>query len=671
MATVSLCPEVRALKVNEKGVVDSLENVDKERLKCLCREAVEIRVIPQDVKNSLESMDWENVPHPTVIRYLLMHVYKSIEDNLMLYERWLELLQKYLPSTAVLDKINEILALIAPVLHHTMVSSAESPLSADIMRLAEGIGEDILQSLDETSSMMSGTKRPIVHDIILARHISIIANTLAPQCASKWDSICTALYLPDSVRQDLHLKQMTYGSCTPCFTHLLTVWVLGGYEHAKAPTLENLEEALRSEIVGRGTEANKLQDINLFGVEQPPLSKKPRLEPPPLEIVRQSCDTIVSDGKSTLLEIQAVTSQDADISYKWVKDGCQLNEGHYNNVICVTNANLSSKGAYKCEVSIHDGSTTSVISEPILLEVSISPIKMILVDRYTTEPEVPEDSWPPVSSNTYINLALIKQGSLDMTGEYARKTVQGNVDDILTDKESIEYENTFTNLENTTRLLIEGRPGSGKTTLVHKFSQDWARGSPQLNLHNIKLLFLVHLRGFFNDQNIKLCDIVRLYYPDDSMVDEVIQKAKESNGEGFCFILDGLDEYRPKSMKNRFIYKLIKRQVLPKAVVIVASRPAASSQFRSIASKQVEVIGFLKEQILEYVEEYPFSEPGKRKDLHEYLEQHPNVYHMCYLPIHAAMVCYLFDIMGSTLPRTETEMYKEFTNLTLIAHFET
>ena len=39
---------------------------------------------------------------------------------------------------------------------------------------------------------------------------------------------------------------------------------------------------------------------------------------------------------------------------------------------------------------------------------------------------------------------------------------------------------------------------------------------------------------------------------------------------------------------------------------------------------------------------------------------------MCYLPIHAAMVCYLFDILGSTLPRTETEMYKEFTTQTLL-----
>ena len=38
------------------------------------------------------------------------------------------------------------------------------------------------------------------------------------------------------------------------------------------------------------------------------------------------------------------------------------------------------------------------------------------------------------------------------------------------------------------RLLIEGRPGSGKTTLVHKFSQDWGRGGTK-SLEGVKFLF--------------------------------------------------------------------------------------------------------------------------------------------------------------------------------------
>ena len=162
--------------------------------------------------------------------------------------------------------------------------------------------------------------------------------------------------------------------------------------------------------------------MGLFSDEQPPIPKKTRLECPLLEIISQSCGTIVTEGKSTLLEVQAVTNQDADIYYQWLKDGHLLKDGYHNNIVCINDASLLSRGTYQCHVSICDGSPIPIItSKPILLEIGISSIKRVLVDRYLAEPEVPEDSWPPVSSNTYINLALIKQGDLDKAGEYARK----------------------------------------------------------------------------------------------------------------------------------------------------------------------------------------------------------------------------------------------------------
>ena len=64
---------------------------------------------------------------------------------------------------------------------------------------------------------------------------------------------------------------------------------------------------------------------------------------------------------------------------------------------------------------------------------------------------------------------------------YARNTIQGDMDDVLANKDSIKYENVFTGLESGTCLLIEGRPGSGKTTLVQRFSQDWGRGKYSAN----------------------------------------------------------------------------------------------------------------------------------------------------------------------------------------------
>ena len=613
-----------SLKHCEKDVVRSLENAD---LKSLLLECMSIRAIPQALKTNFESLDPEAVPRPLMVRYLLLHVYEWLDANPRLYERWLKVLGRYVVSLKRCEKGN----------------------------------------FERPSRVGHGT------NCLLENHVSVLTEVLAGH-SSEWMNIGVSLRLPNNVLKDIITTYGQYGG-NFCLNQLLYEWIVGTHEHARSPTVDNLKEALRSVIVGLGTVADQIdgqlfeRGISLGGKEWSSLQKQPWLETPPVEIVSQSCDITVVEGKSALLEVQVETRDQTNISYQWLKDGLPLEEGgEFSGVatpILYLRAAHRSVGTYKCVVKFCLYIDSVVSSEPILVQISLPPLKKILVDRYCAQPEIPADSWPPQSSNTYINLALIKPG---MIGEYARCTIQGDMDDILASKESIEYEAVFSDLKSETCLLIEGRPGSGKTTLVHKFSQDWGRGEHRLCLDSVELLFLVHLRGFFNDPNVKLQDIVKCYYTESSMVEEVMQYASQHSGEGLCFILDGLDEYNPTSKDNTFVFKLIKRELLPKAVVLVASRPAATAKLRRTATKRVEVLGFLKEQIYQYVENYIFSEVDSsiRADLHKYLDEHPNVRHMCYLPIHCAMVCFLFDIMGSCLPHTETEMYTEFTKHTLL-----
>ena len=47
---------------------------------------------------------------------------------------------------------------------------------------------------------------------------------------------------------------------------------------------------------------------------------------------------------------------------------------------------------------------------------------------------------------------------------------------------------------------------------------------------------------------------MQLYYTEESKADTVMQnKPKKAMEKGFCFILDGLDEYCPESIKE-YIY---------------------------------------------------------------------------------------------------------------------
>ena len=245
---------------------------------------------------------------------------------------------------------------------------------------------------------------------------------------------------------------------------------------------------------------------------------------------------------------------------------------------------------------------------------------------YSNQREVPRSTWPPVGTNTFINLVLIKQ-----SGEIARNydySVRGDMDDIVKSKEIVNYEHIFSKYTEGGLILVEGRPGSGKTTLVHKIARDWASGSDILI--NAKLVFLVPLRIL--DHEIvghTLSDLLESIIWNKSDLESVCIKITVLNGKGICFILDGLDEYKQRDSKSSVVHALLYKQFIPDAMVIVASRPIATAGLRRkcVITKHIEVIGFSKDQIYEYIEKFPFvhsakSEMSAKDKLKTYLEVH-------------------------------------------------
>ena len=289
-----------------------------------------------------------------------------------------------------------------------------------------------------------------------------------------------------------------------------------------------------------------------------------------------------------------------------------------------------------------------------------------LAEFYSNQPEVPEGAWPPVKKTQYINLALIRTGQINFNKELSRQTIRGSIDDIMQDKDDIKYDEVFSEVDEGARLVFEGRPGCGKTTMMNKVSQDWAKWK----IFSSCLLFLVHLRRLENRSDINLETVLRstpVNFSDEEF-QQIRTQIENDKGKGVVFVLDGLDEYCPekKKYKSTFIHKLICGEVLPKSIVIVASRPAASQKYRRKATRCIEVLGFLKDQIHEYIDSYFIGDEDKVLGLRTYLEHHPNVMHMCYLPLHMAMVTYLYEGEGASLPQTETEIYKHFTLSTLL-----
>ena len=321
----------------------------------------------------------------------------------------------------------------------------------------------------------------------------------------------------------------------------------------------------------------------------------------------------------------------------------------------------TSLGEYSCSYR-HPLCTTAIRSKPITVHVEtlLDKYKSYFAARYCAQPEVMPDTWPHVSQSTYINLAVVDGSGARMSEEYSQQTIRGDADDVFGCKGNVSYQEAFSNISYGDRVLVVGRPGSGKTTLVHRVSQDWGR-----TLGGVRSLFLISLRNFHSNPSIGLKELVRCYFDSEEDASTICEYIEKHQGLGVCFILDGLDEYQPQ-VEETYIDKLIKVHSLPRAIIIVASRPAAVAKYRSHKKKCIEVLGFFKKQIQEYIDSYTFKCQNKCSSLKQYLIHHPNVHHMCYLPIQTAMICFLYDVGGDALPNTETKIYCEFTKHTIL-----
>ena len=273
------------------------------------------------------------------------------------------------------------------------------------------------------------------------------------------------------------------------------------------------------------------------------------------------------------------------------------------------------------------------------------------------------DKLPHNPGKVFIKLALVKKEWVTRgeANHFTRLTLQGHIDQIMQAKEPIKAEDIFG--DGKTRLVVvEGAPGIGKSTFAWEQCRQWSTGKL---LQQFSLVVLLRLReeGVQTAENIS--DL--FHCADDPELGALVGKeVGRRHGEGLLLVLDGFDEFPAELRKKCLVVDVISGSNLPKAAVLVTSRPSATADLllfcQSAIDKHIEIIGFSDEEILEYAENMFMSRPELLAGFKEYLSAYPVVRGMMYSPLNCGIIVDVYHENYKSdrlIPHTLTQLYTE------------
>ncbi|CAJ1082650.1 uncharacterized protein LOC117808220 isoform X4 [Xyrichtys novacula] len=198
-------------------------------------------------------------------------------------------------------------------------------------------------------------------------------------------------------------------------------------------------------------------------------------------------------------------------------------------------------------------------------------------------------------------------------------------------------------LKTNKNIVLVGKPGIGKTALCHEILKLWVeRKSEKLDyMFYFDMRETSHITGVMSLEEL----LFSVYCEPDDGKDKVLQDIKRYS-DNVTVIFDGVTDLTCSVVK-----RIVDRDLLPNAKVIIACRPDDEEDFFSGDFLTVEVKGFSEQAIKSYL--LPILGEEHKKILCD-LE----LLTLCHVPMYALMVaaCLLCKTL-EVLPRSKTEIY--------------
>ena len=289
----------------------------------------------------------------------------------------------------------------------------------------------------------------------------------------------------------------------------------------------------------------------------------------------------------------------------------------------------------------------------------LETFRKYLLDCYSQTPHPSHIQWPFHATSAYVDLPL---SEVPPTPEVVLQGEQP------TPPKPVQLSELFHAKAKRKVILLEGAAGCGKTTLTWRACQQWTEGKL---FEHIPLLIHVSLVDPSLPSARGLADIIP--HPSSEMREAVAKAIAGQHGKGVCFLFDAWDEappafHQPNSFLYRFVAGTSGRMMLPRCSIVITSRPVAAGPLYPILTSRV-VIGRLDGSRVAQLLDANLSSEERRALLRSF-EQNPQLAAFCNLPINAAIVTYLFRILGHSLPPTRTAQFKALMCNLLVRHIQ-
>ena len=219
------------------------------------------------------------------------------------------------------------------------------------------------------------------------------------------------------------------------------------------------------------------------------------------------------------------------------------------------------------------------------------------------------------------------------------------------------------------KVLIEGKPGMGKTTYCNKVAYDWA-----INIKSegdcfpeFEMVLLLKCR------DVEIESDLWEAIDDQLLPGEIHRKEREKffdfirqNQSKVLLILDGLDEL-PSSKLPEFT-DIIQGKILPLCHLVVTARHEAGIPMRKVCDTLLEIEGFTHQDSKEFIHKYFVGKEDLAGKLLDKIQNEERLREMAANPLNTALLCLLCEDFQGILPESRTQLYLEIAHCVLIRY---